>query len=238
MTTRWEQELLDQLYAPLDEHGRRIPARSLPEAVANWPPPRGPRHADGWRWSLATRPDKSFVNAFEHRAVEGYRALASELVTARQVGAFTVRALSAESGIAVSVLTGQEHGSAWPSFDTLARTSGALGHRVQVAGPRVLTPGKERTDPVEFETACARSGYPVTFSWRVLVLDELRHRMLDARVSKSALARAVGLRHNTVIEKYGADLRKYRSPSVRTLAAMCARLDTRLQLVPSSEPWT
>src|SRR5690242_178076 len=93
VATSWEQRLLDDLYAPLDEHGRRIPRPSSPEAVVSWPPPRGPRGTDGWRWTLMTRPDDSFVNALEKRAVEGYRALAAELVAARQAR-FTVRGLS------------------------------------------------------------------------------------------------------------------------------------------------
>lgn len=187
-------------------------------------------------WTLLSRPEGSFVNALERDSVDGYRAVASRLADERRRVGLTLRQLSVETGIALSVLTGVEQGSAWPRFDTLATQAAGLGLRVQVAGERVQTSGEDRVDPQVLMRSWVDAGYPVSSPWRVLVSDELRHRMLAAGLSKTGAAREVGLRHNTVTDMYRLGS-SFPDVSVRTLSAIAAFLGTCLEVVPDGDPW-
>lgn len=186
---------------------------------------------------MATRPDDSFVSQLEQRSVEGYRRASAALVRARHEQGVRLRPLSTQTGIAISVLTAQEQGNAWPRFHTLAFTAQALGHRVQLAGGRVHTAGEEREDPAALEASWLAAGLPGAYPWQILIGEELRHRMIAAGMSKSGVARAVGLRHNTVTEMYYGDLNDFRFASVRTLSVLSAFLRTELEVVPATAPW-
>jgi transcriptional regulator with XRE-family HTH domain len=233
----WERTL-SWLFAPTDENGRRIPSAPPLEAPASWPAPRGRRGPDGrWRWTLAARPDDSYVNDLERRSVAGYRELASQLVRARVSRGLTLRSLSAQTGLGLSVLTGLEQGSAWPSFETVAIVASALGCRVQVAGSPVSGAAKERGDHAGVRVASwLRAGYPPAIPWQIEAMGQLQERMWAAGLSRRAVARAVGVRHNTVTELY--HLEAFRFVSVRTLAPLCAHLETRLEVVAADAPWS
>ena len=237
----WER-ILSSLLAPKDEYGRGIPSAPPPEAPASWPAPRGRRGPDGkWPWTLATRPDDSFVNDLERRSVEGYRQFASGLVRARASRGLSLRSLSGQTGLALSVLTGVEQGSAWPSFQTVAIVADVLGWRVQVAGSPVSGTAEEHAGNAAVRVASwLRAGYPPAIPWQIEALVNLQQRMQATGVSRSAVARAVGVRHNTVTELYHLDLQHledFRFVSIRTLAALCAHLKTRLETVPADTPW-
>ncbi|WP_030200897.1 helix-turn-helix domain-containing protein [Terrabacter tumescens] len=160
--------------------------------------------------------------------------MATDLARERRLRGLTLRRLSATTGVALSVLTGLEQGSGWPGFETVAIVADALGLRVQVAGPSLL-PQTEDQDQATMVAAWLAAGYKVAIPLQLLVSLELRERMRVVGVSKSAVARAVGLRHNTVTEMY--DIGDFRFSSIRTLAALCAYLGTRLEVVPADAPW-
>lgn len=237
MAEVWDR-LLEELSAPLDENGRRIPSPSSPAAVVSWPAPRGGRDEDGsWKWSLASRPADSFVSDLEQRSVDAYRGIASTLVGARNSLGRTLRQVSSDTGVALSVITGVEQGGAWPRFDTLATLAAALGCRVQVAGDRVRTVGEDRVDQEMLVRSWLDAGYQVGGPWQILAVDELSHRMRAAGQSKTAVARAVRLRHNTVTELYHVgSVTRY--ASVRTLSALAAHLGTGLEIVPAGAAWS
>lgn len=231
----WERTL-GWLLAPTDENGRRVSSAPPPEAPASWPAPRGRRGPDGkWRWTLATRPDESYVNDLERRSVEGYRHLASQLVGARASRGLTLRSLSGQTGLALSVLTGLEQGSAWPSFETVAIVADVLGCRVQVLGSPAGDAAEHGGAAAARVASWRRAGYGPAIPGQIEALGQLQQRMWAAGVSRRAVARAVGVRHNTVTELY--HLKGFRFVSIRTLAALCAHLGTRLEAVPVDAPW-
>lgn len=70
--------------------------------------------------------------------------------------------------------------------------------------------------------------------WQILITDELRHRVLAAWLSKTGLARVVGMRHNTVTELYHPEA--FHIVSVRTFMALAAHLGHDLPL-SAEAPW-
>ncbi len=235
--------------------------------VREWAPPRGPRDQHGrWRWTLATRPSDSYLNDAERAAVVAYRRLCAALVKARRARGWSLRdiafvvpvALTYQEQIApgtarapLSVLTGLEQGSSWPTFETLAAVALTLDHRLQVTGPAVRGTRRfpfrhgARVEASFGRVAATRigdtSGSPVFVAtpqraWRMFAIYELLRRAEAAGLAPTQLARQVGLRPNTVSDLRCKDAITD-TVGLKTLLAMAVGLGSRLEMVPRDRPW-
>ena len=211
---------------------------SSPEAVVSWPPPRGPRGPGGhWSWDLDTRPSETYVNEAEERAVDAHRSARCRPDHETQGTGPDPAPAQREDRLALSVLTGVEKGSAWPRFDTLGVMAAGLECRVQWLGDGY----RRRASPSWTHTQSLgrflENDLGLIASWQFLIVAELRHRMNARGQSKAAVARALRLRTNTVSEMFVFDP-AFTFHGVRTLTAVAAHLDSRLEVVSFDRPWS
>lgn len=219
--------------------------------VADWPAPRGGRTADGvWRWSLATRPGGHFVNVFEQRSVAAYQAVAATLTAARCARGWTLRQCATETvrgfpatsvrgmeqrGLALSVVTGVEQGSSWPSFSTIAVMALVLDYRLQLNPMLPPAPHQVGVDAAAVEAVWSDFQVPHA-AWQRLVVDQYARRLALQGWTKTRAARMVGLRKNTVSELW-SQLPPFHWANFKTLSALASLLGARLEAVPRSAPW-
>jgi hypothetical protein len=116
----------------------------------------------------------------------------------------------------------------------LALLAHHLGYRVEVAGARVESADRQRVDRAYLERWWVENGAHPALPWQLLVGEELLVRMEAVGLTRSGLARQVGLRHNTVTDIYRLD--RFRYLNLRTQSALCAALSTRLELVRATAP--
>lgn len=174
--------------------------------VATWNAPRGPRDANGrWMWAWPARPSTSYGSDAERRCAESLRSVVEAFVAARYGKGVSLRELSTRTGVALSVLTGLEQGSAWPKVATVVAVAGALDLEAFLACPNGRAASLVDNDAV----------------------DAVVHDLRTAGISWREAALRAGLRPNTVSELADPDRRA--TASLRTLLALADLVGWRIQ---------
>jgi transcriptional regulator with XRE-family HTH domain len=205
-------------------------ARQSPHPPAAWSAPRGRRGADGrWLWTLEERTAQDCGSTLEAAAVAQVRACAAAVRNARRDAGLSLRTMSVRTGIALSVLTGLEQGSAWPSFAVLGEVADELGLRVQ------LRPAAADLDWPRAESAW-RDREQVAAGWHQFVVYQLGRHLDATGLSAREVALRVGVDRQTVSE-LGNHHPPFSWASVKVLTALAAFVAAELQVEPQQAPW-
>ena len=197
---------------------------------ADWPAPRGGRDATGrWVSTLEDRCEQNCGSALEAAAVAQVRDCVTELRRDRHARGLTLRQLSERTGVALSVLTGLEQGSNWPSFPVLGSVAEHLELRIQL-----------KTAAADYDWARAEQMWAevgqVPAGWHQIVVQQLIDFHAQSALSARELALRVGLNEDTV-----GDLGAHQAPeswvTVKVLTALAAFHGTALEAVPRADPW-